>query len=92
MYKESQVSFLTERPAQYQSSSEAKRGFCARCGSQIYFVATYIPGLIDMTIGSLDSPNEVAPTFHYWESKRLSWIHFADQLPRYPEFPPTEES
>jgi len=25
---------------------------------------------------------------HYWESKRLPWLHVADDLPRYAEFPP----
>jgi hypothetical protein len=25
---------------------------------------------------------------HYWESKRLPWLHVTDDLPRYAEFPP----
>jgi hypothetical protein len=29
------------------------------------------------------------PTLHYWESKRLPWLHLADDLPRYDEFPPS---
>ena len=90
MYELQQVSFLTEPPAIYESSPGAKRGFCSQCGTQICFTAEYIPGLIDLTIGSLDAPGLVPPTFHYWESNRLPWLHVADQLPRYPEFPPTE--
>ena len=90
MYELQQVSFLTEPPAIYESSPAAKRGFCSQCGTQICFTAEYIPGLIDLTIGSLDAPGLVPPTFHYWESNRLPWLHVADQLPRYPEFPPTE--
>ncbi|MGQ5523322.1 GFA family protein [Chitinimonas sp. PSY-7] len=92
LYKEDQVRFLHERPTEYHSSTDAKRGFCPRCGTQISFVANYIPGLIDITIGSMDDPNAVPPTAHYWESKRLSWVHFADQLPRYVAFPPHEIS
>jgi hypothetical protein len=30
----------------------------------------------------------VTPTPHYWDAERLPWVHFADDLPRYPEFPP----
>ncbi len=90
MYELPQVSFLTEPPSIYESSPGAKRGFCAHCGTQICFTAEYIPGLIDLTIGSLDEPSLVPPTFHYWESKRLPWLHVSDQLPSYPEFPPTE--
>ena len=84
------MEFLNGQPTLYESSPGARRGFCPRCGTQITFTAAYIPGLIDITIGSLDNPGQVAPTFHYWESKRLPWLQVADHLPRYPQFPPTE--
>ena len=71
------------------------QGFCANCGTQISFTADFIPGLIDVTIdvtiGSLDEPDTLPPTLHYWDSKRLPWVDFADQLPRYQEFPPSGE-
>jgi hypothetical protein len=88
MFQETQVAFLSGRPTTYTSSPEARRGFCSVCGTQICFTADYIPGLIDLTIGSLDHPDKIAPTLHYWDSKRLPWVHFADDLPKLPEFPP----
>jgi hypothetical protein len=88
MYTESQVEFSNDDLKTYESSQGCRRGFCRQCGSQIRFTADYIPGLIDITIGSLDDPDRLAPTLHYWESRRLSWLHLADGLPRYPEFPP----
>ncbi|AMO21712.1 GFA family protein [Ramlibacter solisilvae] len=91
MYQESQVEFTGSGPKFHESSPGCRRGFCANCGSQISFVADYIPGLIDITIGSLDDPAQVEPTFHYWESKRLPWLHLSDGLPRFPEFPPQPE-
>jgi hypothetical protein len=90
MFQESQVSFVSAAPASYESSAGARRGFCARCGTQISFAADYIPGLIDITIGSLDRPGAIPPSLHYWDSERLPWVRFADDLPRYPEFPPAE--
>ena len=90
MYAESQVVFPQASPTVYESSPGARRGFCGRCGTQISFMADYIPGLIDITIGSLDDPGRIEPGLHYWESKRLPWVHFADALPRYAEFPPQE--
>lgn len=90
MYKESQVVFVKESPKSFASSAEAKRGFCPVCGTQICFTAEFIPGLIDITIGSLDRPEMVAPTLHYWDSRRLPWVNFLDNLPRFPEFPPGE--
>ncbi len=90
MYQESQVTFLAGTPTAYESSPGARRSFCPRCGTQICFTAEYIPGLIDIAVGSLDDPGQVPPALHYWESMRLPWMHFSDQLPRYPGFPPVE--
>jgi hypothetical protein len=90
MYNESQVIFVKDPPKLFSSSAEAKRGFCSNCGTQISFTAEFIPGLIDIAIGSFDHPEKITPMFHYWNSKRLPWIQFADDLPKFPEFPPTE--
>ena len=90
MFQESQVRFLSGAPTTYASSPGARRGFCAVCGTPISFAADYMPGLIDLTIGSLDQPEKLAPTLHYWDSRRLPWVHLADELPRHPELPPLE--
>lgn len=91
MFEAPQVTFTQGQPKLYASSEEAQRGFCEACGSQISFSASYIPGLIDITIGSMDDPEAVRPEFHYWHSRHLSWAEFADALPRYAEFPPLAE-
>jgi hypothetical protein len=88
MFNASQVRFTKGAPAEYASSPKARRGFCAACGTHISFTASYIPGLIDITIGSLDRPEAVPPALHYWDSKRLPWMKFGDDLPKFPEFPP----
>ena len=90
LFRELQVTVLEGTLTTYESSPGARRGFCARCGTQITFRADYIPELIDITIGSLDHPEVITPSFHYWDSKRLPWVQFADQLPRHPGFPPVE--
>lgn len=91
MFADAQVRFTNGTARQFQSSAEAQRGFCARCGSQITFTADYLPGLIDIAIGSLDDPEAIAPTLHCWHSEQLSWADFKDELPRHPEFPPQDE-
>ena len=88
LFEESQVTFAQASPKRYASSEEASRGFCEACGTQISFNATYIPGLIDLTIGSMDQPDSVTPEFHYWYSEHLAWAEFADGLPRHAGFPP----
>ena len=88
MFEESQVVFLNGKPKKFKSSKEGERGFCASCGTQICFTAGYLPNLIDISVGSLDNPEAIKPTFHYWYSKHLSWAEYADNLPRHSEFPP----
>jgi hypothetical protein len=88
MFPQPQVTFTQGEPTTYASSAEGRRGFCNRCGTQVCFTASFLPGLIDLTICSFDSPETLPPTMHYWDSKRLPWVHFADDLQRYPEFPP----
>ena len=92
MFQQSQVSFSKENPKQYNSSKDAQRGFCAACGTQISFTASFLPDLIDIAIGSLDNPEAISPSLHYWCSEHLSWAEFADSLPRHPKFPPFGES
>src|SRR5512134_658588 len=74
MFETAQVRFAKGRPAQHASSAEARRGFCAACGTQLCFTASFIPGLIDIAVGSLDRPELMAPTLHCWESRRLPWL------------------
>ena len=90
MYRREQVRMTGASPATYASSAAALRGFCGKCGTQISFTAEFIPGLIDLTVGSFDGPEDLPPSLHYWDSKRLPWVRFADELPRFPGFPPTE--
>lgn len=88
MYRDDQVTFAKDGRAFHASSAEARRGFCGTCGTQISFTASFIPGLIDIAVGSLDRPELVPPTLHYWESRRLPWLRIEDGLPRHPELPP----
>jgi len=87
MFSEEQVRIGGEAKV-YPSSAEGRRGFCPHCGTQIFFRADYIPGLVDLTIGSMDQPDALPPQLHYWHSKHLAWVEFADGLPRHAEFPP----
>ena len=91
MFKQSDVSFPGSEPKLYASSQEAQRGFCENCGSQISFLASFLLGLVDITIGSLDDPELAPPQFHYSYATHLSWMESSDSLPKYPELPPKAE-
>jgi len=87
MFSQAQVRIEGD-PSSYASSDEARRSFCPRCGTPLFFTADYLPGLVDLAIGSMDDPGRMAPQFHYWHSKHLGWAEFADELPRHAAFPP----
>jgi hypothetical protein len=46
-------------PARFRSSSVAERGFCARCGTPLFFAYIKRPESISMALGSLDTPAAV---------------------------------
>jgi hypothetical protein len=91
MFPESAFKSLANDPAQYSSSAAARRYFCSLCGTQIAFRAEFIPGLVDITLGSLDDPDAIKPSLHYWYSKHLSWFKCEDGLPKHAELPPAGE-
>lgn len=49
-------------PSRFRSSSAAERGFCAKCGTPLFFVYLKRPGSISMAVGSLDTPGAVLLT------------------------------
>lgn len=88
MYPEGQVGFLKGQLATFASSEEGRRHFCPACGTQISFTASFLPGLIDIAVGSLDDPAAMPPMLHIWDSARMPWAKFDDGLPRHAELPP----
>ena len=70
------------QPTYYQSSTWAKRGFCANCGSPIdfWFRGVTDPGVL---IGTLDHPEDWPPNLHHsgMESK-VPWHVITDDLPQ----------
>ncbi|KAL1924411.1 uncharacterized protein VTP21DRAFT_7446 [Calcarisporiella thermophila] len=59
------VVFHKSRPSVYESSKGCHRGFCQKCGAQIYF-QQYIdsPQTYGFTVGSLDDPDSVTVYRH----------------------------
>ncbi|MBP8237006.1 MAG: GFA family protein [Pseudomonas sp.] len=49
----------------------AGRFFCPRCGSSIFSRSA---DEVEINLGSLDSPNQLRPTYELWTSRRESWL------------------
>jgi hypothetical protein len=80
----SSLVFTRGQPAIYRSSQPVQRGFCARCGTQLTYRHDDSSGEVDITIGSLDEPDRVAPAAHIWMQDAPSWDRPADGLPCHP--------
>ncbi len=83
--READVAMLAGEPRWYRSSDHARRGFCPTCGTPLFFVSTRYPGVIDVTVGSLDRPERVQPDRHVYEPDRIPWVIMTDGLPRHRE-------
>lgn len=74
---------LTGTPTSFRSSAHATRTFCGQCGTQLTFVDDATPADTDVSIGSLDAPDQVAPHDHTFTSGKLAWLKLADGLPEF---------
>jgi hypothetical protein len=75
---------------EYRSSAAVLRGFCAACGTSLTFSNETRPQDIDLTLASLDEPQELAPAMHVWVQDKLPWLCIADGLPQYPAGAPAD--
>ena len=67
-------------PTHFASSKFAVRGFCGRCGTPLSFA--YLDSeFMDLSVGSLDDPSLVAPTYHFAVESRIARWHAEDGLP-----------
>jgi hypothetical protein len=71
------------RLAWYQSSDAGERGFCARCGSTLFFRSQRWAGELHVTLANFTGPVDRAPQAHVFWDPRVPWLHLGDDgLPR----------
>lgn len=67
----------------YDASAFARRGFCATCGSLLFWQAH---GASDISIlaGAFDKPTGLALAYHIFCADKGDFYEIADGLPQYP--------
>jgi GNAT superfamily N-acetyltransferase len=80
----------TGTPSEIRATPRAVRSFCSRCGTALTFRETARPNSVDVTVGSFDAPDALAPEEHIWTTSRLAWLHVDDDLAEHPEEKPGE--
>jgi hypothetical protein len=71
------------KPGTYRSSSQARRQFCATCGSYMVFLSNRFPDEVSANTASFDDPEAFPPEMHIFTGTRISWLHIDDALPRH---------
>lgn len=61
-------------PAQLESSAHGRRYFCASCGTPVVCVVDGHPDYVDITVGSLDTPEVIVPDFELYADTKLPWV------------------
>lgn len=77
------LTWLSGAPRRRRSSAHAERGFCAECGTALTFVSERQPGMLDLTVASLDAPETIAPRAHIWVASAMPWLRIDDDLARH---------
>ena len=67
--------------AWYRSSSEAERGFCSRCGGNLFWKPD-TDTHISITAGTLDPPTGVSLSEHIYVGSKSDFYDIADDLPK----------
>jgi len=76
--KRENFSFTRGEPTWFQSSETVKRGFCAKCGTPLFYDGG--AGHISLTLGSLDDPESVRPGVQTNLAHKMSWFGELDGL------------
>lgn len=71
----------------YRSSAKARRGFCARCGSSLFWSGDE-SDLLDVAAGSLDQPTSLATLRHIHVADKADYYTIDDGLERFPQGAP----
>ena len=74
--------------AVYASSADARRHFCPKCGTGLFYTNTVIfPGMIDIQTATLDHPDLVPPSEQIQLAERIGWMEHAHALPGFDRYP-----
>lgn len=72
-----------EQVREYESRPGKYRGFCGRCGSQLYSRVDAITGILRLRVGALNEPLGKAPFAHEFVGSKADWFEITDAITQY---------
>jgi hypothetical protein len=73
--------YLQGEPSRHLSETRATWSFCGACGTTLAYTNERRPNEVDLTVASLDSPEDFAPTQDVFAEDRLSWVPLVASKP-----------
>jgi hypothetical protein len=67
----------------HRSSSTARRGFCGRCGSPMFYEGERWPDEIHVARASVAGPIDREPSAHVFFDLRVGWLGVHDELRKF---------
>ena len=66
----------------HSSTKDARRGFCVRCGSTMFFESTRWAGEIHIALAYMDGPIDRSPGAHVFYDSHVEWVEIGNGLRR----------
>jgi len=73
--------WLRGTPKAFASSASCTRYFCGDCGAHLTLFTSLSPDTLDVTVATLDEPEQTAADRHIWVGSRLPWLRVDPHLP-----------
>ncbi len=80
IFERSAFSVTRGELAFFHSSPEVRRGYCGSCGTTLSFETEQRPADVDLTLATLEDPDDLKPECHVWVSHKLPWVTITDGL------------
>lgn len=84
------IAWTRGQPAAFRSSARVERGFCAACGTPLFYRADEAEHL-SVTIGSLDDAGTVEPAWQVGAEAKAAWVDRVGSLRSYGETEANDE-
>ena len=72
----------------YESSPDAYREFCERCGTHLLVHGQTVDDIVAIPAGTLDGDPPLTILGHMYTESLVSWFQIADDLPQHAQWPP----
>jgi hypothetical protein len=69
------------------SGAAIERRFCPECGSSLLDEAVALPGMVMITVGTLDDPSWVKPAMQIYCDSAQPWVQLGGGLHSFPKMP-----